>query len=133
MVAVSTAKTARLPLTPLGRLLSSLGLNLPSINYGVRQASARVLQVLILVGLLAVLLARRKRIHPLPEFYYLGVASLSVVVLQVLLPPLSLNYGLLRSFEQALVILGVYNRAIPEQQARTFDFPGTWKNLTCIT
>jgi hypothetical protein len=102
------AKTARLPLTPLGRLLSSLGLNLPSINYGVRQASARVLQVLILVGLLAVLLARRKRIHPLPEFYYLGLASLFVVVLQVLLPPLSLNYGLLRSFEQALIILGVF-------------------------
>jgi hypothetical protein len=102
------AKTARLPLTPLGRRLSSLGLNLPAINYDVRQASARLLQVLILVGLLAVLVARGKRIYPPPELYYLGVASLLVVVLQVLLPPLSLNYGLLRSFEQALVILGVF-------------------------
>lgn len=102
------AKTARLPLTPLGRRLSSLGLNLPAINYDVRQASARLLQVLILVGLLAVLLARGKRIYPPSEFYYLGVASLLVVVLQVLLPPLSLNYGLLRSFEQALVILAVF-------------------------
>jgi len=102
------AASPRLPLTGLGRWLSSLGLNLPSINYGVRQTSAKVLQILILVGLVAVLLARRKPIRPPPELYYLGVASLMVVGLQVLLPPLSVNYGILRSFEQALVVLAVF-------------------------
>lgn len=102
------APDPRLPLTGVGRGLSSLGLNLPSINYGVRQASAKLLQVLIVIGLLTVLLARRKRIHPRPEFFFLGAASLLTVILQVLLPPLSLNYGLLRSFEQALVLLSVF-------------------------
>lgn len=102
------AVSPSLPLTRFGRLLSSLGLNLPSVDYNVRQASAKLLQILILIGLVAVLLARNKRISPPPELYYLGVASLVVVGLQVLLPPLSVNYGILRSFEQALIVLAVF-------------------------
>jgi len=97
-----------LPLTALGKAVSGLGLDVASFNSNVRQASAKILQVLVLVGLASVLLARRRKIEPPPEFFFLAVATLLVVLLQVALPVLTVSYGLLRAFQQSLIVLAVF-------------------------
>jgi uncharacterized membrane protein len=102
------AAPSLLPLTTLGRWLKRLGLDPLRINPDVRQGSAKALQILILLGLGAVLLARRKPIRAPAELYFIGVASLFAIVVQVLLPPLSVNYGVLRAFQQALMVLDVF-------------------------
>ncbi len=106
--AATAAAVPPLPLTSLGRALSGIGLNVSGFNSAVRQASAKALQLLIGLGLLAFLFARRKRVDANPEFYFLAVANLVVVFLQVILPVLSVDYGVLRSFQQSLMILDVF-------------------------
>jgi uncharacterized membrane protein len=106
--AAPAAASPQLPLTSLGSALSRIGLNVSGFNSAVRQASARVLQLLIGLGLLAFLFARRKRIDAHPEFYCLAAANLLVVLLQAVLPVLSVDYGVLRSFQQSLMLLDVF-------------------------
>jgi uncharacterized membrane protein len=106
--AAPAAAVPELPLTSLGRGLSRIGLSVSGFNTFVRQASARLLQLLIGLGLLAFLFARRKRIEANLEFFCLAAANLLVVLLQVVLPVLSVDYGVLRSFQQSLMILDVF-------------------------
>jgi uncharacterized membrane protein len=97
-----------LPLTSLGRTLRRFGLNVAAFNAAVRQGSAKLLQILILLGLVAVLLGRQRSWRPPPEFSFLALANVIVVVLQLALPVLTVNYGLLRAFQQSLVVLQVF-------------------------
>jgi hypothetical protein len=98
-----------LALTWLGRGLERLGANPASFNYDVRQGSAKLLQILIFVGLLVAVLARRRPVRaPPPEFMYLGGGSLAMLVFGVVLPTISVDYGVLRAFQQALMVLGVF-------------------------
>jgi uncharacterized membrane protein len=126
---VSVAGDTALPLTSAGRTLRRAGLNVASFNYQVRQTSARLLQVFILIGLGAVAIARRKRIHPPPELFCLAAAALVVVILQVLLPPLSVNYGVLRAFQQGLVLLDVF--LVAGILALIPRFARRWNVLVC--
>lgn len=103
----AVAADATLPLTAVGRGLSSIGINVSALNYLIRQASARILQLLAVVGLAVVLFARHRVIRPPPEYVLLAIASILVVFLQVVLPVVSVNYGLLRAFQQALLVLNV--------------------------
>jgi uncharacterized membrane protein len=106
--AARAAADPQLPLTALGRALSGVGLNVSAFNSAVRQASARALQLLIGLGLVAFVFARRKRIDAHPEFFCLAAANLFVVLLQAVLPVLSVDYGILRSFQQSLMVLDVF-------------------------
>ena len=106
--ATSAAAGPQLPLTSAGHALSSIGLNVSGFNSAVRQASARVLQLLIGVGLLAFLFVRRQRVAANLDFYLLAAASLLVVLFQAVLPVLSVDYGVLRSFQQSLMVLDVF-------------------------
>ncbi|MFN2505182.1 MAG: DUF2206 domain-containing protein, partial [Acidimicrobiales bacterium] len=101
-------RPAQLPLTPAGRFLSRVGVNVASLNYTLRQGSARLLQVLIIIGLLAVVVSRRRLVTAPAEFVCLAGSALVIIVLQILVPVLSVDYGLLRSFQQALMVLSVF-------------------------
>ena len=103
----AVAEDASLPLTGVGRALSSVGIDVPALNYVMRQVSARILQLLAVIGLVVVLFARRQAIRPPSEYVLLAIASLLVVFLQVVLPVVSVNYGLLRAFQQALLVLNI--------------------------
>ena len=98
---------ANLPLTAVGRALAGIGLNVAAVNHFVRQASAKLLQLLIAGGLVAILFGKRREIAAKPEYVLLAIASMIIVLLQVVLPVLSVDYGLLRAFQQALLILDV--------------------------
>jgi uncharacterized membrane protein len=95
--------------TPVGRSLTKLGIAADAFNRAMRQGSARLLQILIGIGVVASCLAQRRRRDGLRfDLIVLGLANLVVVATQVVLPVLSVDYGLLRAFQQALLVLDVF-------------------------
>jgi len=101
-------ETELMPKTALGNALASTGLNVETFNYTVRQLSAKLLQLFMLVGILVVLY-RREWFYRVPhlEFVLMGVGSLIILSAIIVLPVLSVEYGLLRAFQQSLMFLGL--------------------------
>ncbi len=96
------------PLTRLGRSLESRGLDVAAFNQAMRQGSAKLLQILVISGFIYVL-ARPSYGRLLDnDFISLSIGSMVFVALQVVLPVLSVQYGLLRAFQQSLMLLGVF-------------------------
>lgn len=96
------------PLTSLGRKLQAAGLNVSAFNYTLKQSAAKLLQVFVLIGL-AYTFFRKRQTRPIEaQYLLLTLASLVFVMLQVVLPDLSAAYGLLRAFQQALMLLGLF-------------------------
>ncbi|HXH27234.1 MAG TPA: DUF2206 domain-containing protein [Candidatus Acidoferrum sp.] len=95
-----------LPLTQLGTKAKSIGFN-PSIIAVMRQNFAKVLQGLAMVGVLFVTfnLLRKKPHISETDFTSLNLASLVILTGLVILPVLSINYGILRAFQQVLIFL----------------------------
>lgn len=93
-----------IPVTTLGRALGRFGLKAPLVNTVVRRAAAGLYQVLLGVGLFAALFSKRRRFAPGAEFYVIACGAAIVVSLQVLLPVISIDYGILRAFQQALIV-----------------------------
>ena len=98
---------AELPLTAVGRVLESAGISVSWLNGVLRQGTAKLIQLFVLVGLAAALLGSR-RLSVSREYYALGWASLIVVFLQVLLPGISVDYGVLRAFQQSLFMFAPF-------------------------
>lgn len=95
-----------IPATPLGATLRSWGVDL-SLTSTLRQYYAKILQALALAG---VAYATYRFIRHKPhtqglDFTCLSLASIFLLALMVILPVLSVNYGILRAFQQALIFL----------------------------
>lgn len=104
-----TAAQERAPLTALGRAVDSIGLSSFSLNSALRGGSAKVMQILLILGLIG-LLTRRPRSWGVrwdPEYQMLCIGGLGIVAAIVALPFLSVDYGLLRAFQQTLVVLSL--------------------------
>lgn len=101
-----TLRDDNLPLTPLGKQARAIGFD-PAIISVLRQDFAKVLQVLALAGVLYVgyrLFSKKPQTLD-PDFTCLSLAGVVVLALLVVLPVLSINYGVLRAFQQALIFL----------------------------
>lgn len=72
-----------------------------------RQVYALLIELLIVVGLVVLTFKRKSLKLPPAQYTFLGVASLAVIVLQVVLPSGAVNYGILRVIQQSLVLLSV--------------------------
>jgi len=96
------------PLTSLGQAFAKIGLNVATFNFDFRQASAKLLQILVISGFIYILMRRRYTRLLDGDFVSLSIASIIFVVLQVILPVLSVQYGLLRAFQQSLMFLGLF-------------------------
>lgn len=93
------------PLTGLGSALDRL-VPVTTANGLLRTGSAFLLQVLLLVGLAAVVLRRARGIAELPDQTRATmVGALGAVAMVVVVPGLSAEYGVLRALQQALVLL----------------------------
>ncbi len=108
--AMKVIKQGKLPLTALGNLVNNtLHIPIKRFNASLRQLVVRLLQVSIFIGLayvLVKLIFLREQLDM--EFYSLSVAMMFFVTLQILLPVLSTQYGLLRAFQQALIVVSTY-------------------------
>jgi uncharacterized membrane protein len=99
----------RASLTAVGRELNSLGLSTYSLNSALRGGSAKIMQILLLLGLVGLLIRRPRSwgVRWDPEYQMLCVGALGIVGAIVVLPFLSVDYGLLRAFQQTLVVLSL--------------------------
>lgn len=94
-----------LPTTPLGRVFERTGLRVEQLNSFMRQGAAKLYQVLLAAGLVAAFFYRPRRFTPPREVLAIALAASLLVVLQVVLPVFSVNYGVQRAFQQALIIV----------------------------
>ncbi len=98
-----------MPLTALGRQLDKL-LSVASMNSLIRNLSAKFLQVMLIIGCLVLFWEYKKSRTVDPQSTYflaLIVTSIGFLVLQTILPQLSVDYGTLRLFQQELIILAL--------------------------
>jgi uncharacterized membrane protein len=93
------------PLTGVGRVINVV-FPVQTLNTMLRLGSAFALQVLLVVGLLALVLRRAAGVRDLPDqTRAMMVGSLAGVAMVVLVPGLSGEYGVLRAFQQGFVLL----------------------------
>jgi uncharacterized membrane protein len=96
-----------LPLTTVGKTMSKF-FNVFEFNNVVRALSAKVLQLLLLVGIIVLFFKYKKQVAR-DELYLfsLMLGFVLLLVLQTLLPQLSVDYGTQRFFQQAVMVLGL--------------------------
>ncbi|GAA4852828.1 DUF2206 domain-containing protein [Kitasatospora terrestris] len=93
---------ADLPVTGLGKALEAVGIPVPALNGALRQGAALLLQLLVLVGFVVVFRSRSRSFRPARDQVTLTAGALAVVALFTLLPQLSVDYSVLRAFQQGL-------------------------------
>ncbi|HEY6736199.1 MAG TPA: DUF2206 domain-containing protein [Candidatus Saccharimonadia bacterium] len=92
--------------TNLGSWIQShLHLNLYDAYDNIRSSYAKLVQVAIVFGLALLVIWKRRRDGISEQYILLGLAALTVIALQVLLPSSIINYGLLRLIQQSLILL----------------------------
>lgn len=97
-----------LPVTDLGRLVDDTGLKVSVINSLARAGAAKLLQLFVGVGLVSVIFFKRRRSGSNAELTALGCAATAIVALQVVMPVISVDYGVLRAFLQALIVFAPF-------------------------
>jgi uncharacterized membrane protein len=93
------------PLSTAGTDLKHLGINVTSVQTIIHGGAAKLLQLLVLIGLIAALFAKDVRFRMRREPYLFAAATLIVLVAEVIVPVVSEDYGILRAFMQGLLIL----------------------------
>ena len=90
------------PPTALGRMLNSLGIDVSGLNSLGRNLAAYLLQLLIVLGLIAWWLHHRKGLEPVRDQISLTIGALGMLVLLTLMPQFSVDYSVLRAFQQGI-------------------------------
>lgn len=97
------------PLTLLGNTLIVFGFDVPAFQYSLHQATAKILQILVFIGVGFALWRARYFSSVLPtDIFLLAAGSVIMLLAIIALPVLSVEYGLLRAFEQSLMFLGIF-------------------------
>lgn len=94
-----------LPPTALGRLLSDAHVPVGPLNSLIRLGAADGEQLFVAIGLIALIAVRRLRQRIGREFFYLSVGTIFMVGVNTVLPNLSVEYGVLRAFQEALILI----------------------------
>jgi uncharacterized membrane protein len=94
-----------LPLTGVGRLLSDVGIPVTNVNSLMRAAAADSELVFFGLGLIAFLALRRHRRQVGWEFFCLACGGLIMLATVTVLPGLSVDYSVLRVFQEALILI----------------------------
>jgi hypothetical protein len=103
---VATARPPdRLPVTTVGSALRDVGVAPSSLNSLVRRATVALFEVGGLVGLVVLWRRWRRGDRRGGRVAVLGAAGFALLVTAVALPQVSVDYGTLRMYQQALVIV----------------------------
>lgn len=103
---VTLAKADQLPLTPAGQALQNTGIDVPALNAATRQGSALFLQLMLLFGIALLFFSRPLTGRQIHEYRLFQLASVGLLAAIIALPVLSAEYGLLRAFQQILMLSG---------------------------
>jgi uncharacterized membrane protein len=94
-----------LPLTVGGRLLAAAHVPVSGLNALIREAAAKGEQLFVGIGLITIFFYRKHRQNIGHEFFCLCVGSIVMVAVITVLPSLSAEYGVLRAFQEALILI----------------------------
>ena len=110
----------QLPPTPLGNFLSSLHIPVFAVQAELRSTSASFMQLSVFVGLLAVFFLKKKKVFDVQQlllfkntntfdlqYLLLCLGAIFLLILEIVLPAISVEYGLLRMFQQLLFLLSL--------------------------
>ncbi len=97
-----------LPVTPLGAVELPWDMSLYTVVTFIGQAIAKLVQIAILVGVVYVCLRRTWIRRVRIEYLVLAAASLMFIVLCIIVPELSKEYGLFRALQQSLFVLAPF-------------------------
>jgi uncharacterized membrane protein len=104
---LSAVPQPNLQVTSLGKLIDDAGPSVSTLNSVLRSGSARLLQLFIGLGLLSAFLSwRRRPSRWKTELIALSCGATVIVALQVVVPVISTDYGVLRAFQQAMLVSG---------------------------
>ncbi len=121
---------AQLPPTRLGAIVGRSGISASTINRATRAGAADLIQMFVGLGLLSVIVGRARAVRYDREFLMASVGCVAVIGLQVLLPGISEDYGVLRTFEQGIFWFGPL---IAYGSVQVFRWLGaTWANRSAI-
>jgi uncharacterized membrane protein len=93
------------PLTSIGRALSTVGVPVVGANSLIRKLTAYAEQIFIGLGILELILLFKRRQDVSGEFFWLCIGGTIVLVLITVLPAVSSDFGVLRAFQGALIVL----------------------------
>ncbi len=96
----------QLPPTPFGNLLSSFHISVFGVQAELRSLSASFMQIFVFIGLLALFFLKNKKPLDL-QYVFLCYGALFLLALITLLPYISVEYGVLRMFQQLLFIISL--------------------------
>ena len=102
--ATPLASVADMPLTSAGRALSQVGISVSALNTVVREGAADGEELFIAIGFAAVLFSKRLRRRVSSELLALCAGAMAVVAAFVIFPNLSSDFGVLRAFQEALIL-----------------------------
>jgi uncharacterized membrane protein len=127
------AEPSRLEPTVLGSAADRVGLAPEAVIRAVRIAGAGALQVLLLCGIFRIVRDRRiASVRRIPEeARFVAIGSLAALAVVIVVPELSVDYGVLRAMEQALLVvsgvaavgLGVIGALVRARAAVTVAVP----------
>ena len=100
--ATPTVGTQYQPLTDLGRRIQSAGVDVTDGNVLLRSLDDRSYELLILVGLFGVWFAGRRLFVAGREQVLLALGALGMLVVLTVVPELSVDYGILRAFQEGM-------------------------------
>jgi uncharacterized membrane protein len=94
------------PLTPVGQELASLGANPTYLHAQAKLVGAALIQIFLIIGLVWLVLRRKGSSRVVPEeLACLSLGAVAALGLIVLIPKLSVDYGVLRAFQQTLLVV----------------------------
>ena len=102
---IRLAKQPLLPVAGAGLLLAHVGIPVSGFNSVVRLAAAKGEQLFASIGLIMLLAIRPLREKVGRDFIFLCFGSLGTVAIITVLPNLSVDYGVLRAFQEALILI----------------------------
>lgn len=94
------------PPTSISRMIGRFGVDAPHTIFIIGQIIAKMMEVLAPLGLLYVLFRRKYLNNINGEIFLLAVSSFVFVAMNIILPVLSNEYGILRALQQSLFIIG---------------------------
>src|SRR5450755_2163021 len=92
--------------TSLGTLLTSFHIPVFTIQAALRSLSAAFMQIFVFIGLFAIIFLKSKKPFDL-QYLLLCFGALFILALETVLPALSVEYGVLRMFQQFLFVLSL--------------------------
>lgn len=99
---------AKLPMSRVGLTLVRLGIPVAGLDRIVISLLSKGVELMILIGVAFSVFSRFRCRRVGSEFLAIAVASLVFVGLSIVVPVLSVEYGLLRAVQQSLIVLGLF-------------------------